>query len=380
MASVTMTLVDPSADHGHHIPSNERSRQWQRPWQWSPGSQTERDYHHAAPVPLRRERIPDRRQAGAAARHSGSVHRHRTGPGKLRHHRAGAHRPDSEQQAAGPARNYRRSRRHRQIQNQEAAGRSETGRRQAESGARFRHSGRSRPAGEFAQAPGFQGAALRRAEGRDDQRNLRKSLTGRFRMLEREAAKTALDLNLANTEFQNLSSQVAEREKEHAALQETCYRNDAELTQARQQSGRPATRAGTDARQAGFPGQADRRRSKSGSRKANRKRRSWKNGRRSFSRSWKRTCSRSRSWNADRIGARAAGGQDRRARTAPDRLCRIARRTLETGRQNVLRLLGEASALKNQLVQISEYLSAIERDSARCQQRRANSGRGSRRG
>ena len=64
---------------------------------------------------------------------------------------------------------------------------------------------------------------------------LRKSLTGRYRMLEREAAKTALDLNLANTDFQNLSNQVAEREKEHVELQETCYRNDASLTQARQQ-------------------------------------------------------------------------------------------------------------------------------------------------
>jgi chromosome segregation protein len=64
--------------------------------------------------------------------------------------------------------------------------------------------------------------------------HLRKSLTGRFRMLERDAAKTALDLNLANTEYQSFSSQVTEREKEHTALQETCYRNDAELTQARQ--------------------------------------------------------------------------------------------------------------------------------------------------
>ena len=53
-------------------------------------------------------------------------------------------------------------------------------------------------------------------------------------MLEREAAETALDLNLANTEFQNLSNQVAEQEKEHVQLQETCYRNDADLTQARQ--------------------------------------------------------------------------------------------------------------------------------------------------
>ena len=63
--------------------------------------------------------------------------------------------------------------------------------------------------------------------------NLRKSLTGRYRMLERDAAKTALDLNLAMSEFQNLSNQVGEREKEHAELQQTCYRNDAELTAAR---------------------------------------------------------------------------------------------------------------------------------------------------
>src|ERR1700736_3291793 len=64
--------------------------------------------------------------------------------------------------------------------------------------------------------------------------HLRKALTGRYRMLERDAAKTALDLNLANSEFQDLSNQVVEREREHSELQETCYRNDAELTTARQ--------------------------------------------------------------------------------------------------------------------------------------------------
>ena len=63
--------------------------------------------------------------------------------------------------------------------------------------------------------------------------HLRGSLTARFRMLERDAAKTALDLNLANAEFQNLSTQVTEREQEHTALQEACYRNDAELAEAR---------------------------------------------------------------------------------------------------------------------------------------------------
>jgi hypothetical protein len=40
-------------------------------------------------------------------------------------------------------------------------------------------------------------------------------------------------------------------------------------------------------------------------------------------------------------------------------------RTIEQSRQLVLRLLGEASTLRNQLAQIDEYLAAMERDSAR---------------
>src|SRR5271170_1527952 len=63
--------------------------------------------------------------------------------------------------------------------------------------------------------------------------HLRESLTARYRMLERDAAKTALDLNLANAEFHSLFSQVAEREQEHTALQEACYRNDAEQAESR---------------------------------------------------------------------------------------------------------------------------------------------------
>ena len=66
---------------------------------------------------------------------------------------------------------------------------------------------------------------------------LRTALTGRFRMLEREAAKTALDLNAASAELHDLSVQVAERENEHTALQEVAYANEAELTEARRQLG-----------------------------------------------------------------------------------------------------------------------------------------------
>src|SRR6202521_2501942 len=63
--------------------------------------------------------------------------------------------------------------------------------------------------------------------------HLRQAVSGRFKMLEREAAKLALDLNLAQSSFQSLSAQVQEREREQAATQESCYRTEAALTAAR---------------------------------------------------------------------------------------------------------------------------------------------------
>ena len=83
----------------------------------------------------------------------------RPGPGELRHHRAGPHRPDPQLQAAGPPRGDRRGRRHHQVQDPQTAGGSQAGERQAEPGARVRHSGRGHPAGEFAEAAGRQSAA-----------------------------------------------------------------------------------------------------------------------------------------------------------------------------------------------------------------------------
>ncbi len=74
----------------------------------------------------------------------------------------------------------------------------------AESGARVRHSRRSGPAGKFAQAPGIQDAALRELKAEMDAK-LRLVLAARFRQLEREAAKAALDLNLASNELRTIS-------------------------------------------------------------------------------------------------------------------------------------------------------------------------------
>src|ERR1700674_4518244 len=63
--------------------------------------------------------------------------------------------------------------------------------------------------------------------------HLRRAVSGRFRLLEREAAKLALDLNQANATFQDLAAQVREKEQDQTRTQESCYQTEAELTAAR---------------------------------------------------------------------------------------------------------------------------------------------------
>ena len=63
--------------------------------------------------------------------------------------------------------------------------------------------------------------------------HLRQAVSGRFRMLEREAAKLALDLSQAQGLFNETSAQLQEQEAEHTRVQESCYRTEAELTAAR---------------------------------------------------------------------------------------------------------------------------------------------------
>ena len=196
--------------------------------------------------------------------------------------------------------------------------------------------------------------------------HLRKSLTGRYRMLERDAAKTALDLNVASSEFQELSNQVAEREREHHELQETCFRNDAELTSARKkladlQLEQERTRGKLDSQAKQIGGIEER----------------LSQGESEAEQSEKRLAELQQQLEIHLAALAELAGQTESAR---QRLAEKSNereklqaglqersRTLETGRQNVLRLLGESSKLKNQLTQIAEFLAAIDRDSARAQ-------------
>ncbi len=195
---------------------------------------------------------------------------------------------------------------------------------------------------------------------------LRGSLTARYRMLERDAAKTALELNLASAEFQSLSVQVTEREQEHAALQEASYRNDAELAEARRrladlQLEQERTRGRLDSQAQQIGGIEQRLgQGESESQELETRHEQLRQELEAHLRSVVALESETQAAR-ERLAAKAV------ERGELQQALQQRAKTLETGRQNVLRLLGESSALKNQLVQIGEYLSGVDRDAARCQ-------------
>jgi len=196
--------------------------------------------------------------------------------------------------------------------------------------------------------------------------HLRGALTARYQMLERDAAKTALDLNLANAEFQNLSEQVAQSEQQYTALQEACYRNDAELAEARRkladfQLDQERTRGRLDSQAQQIRAMEQRLGQGETESKELEKRHEQL-----------RLELEAHLQSVAELEAEIEAARERLAVKAKEReqlqqSLQERGRTLESGRQNVLRLLGESSKLKNQLVQIAEYLSAVDRDSARCQ-------------
>lgn len=195
-------------------------------------------------------------------------------------------------------------------------------------------------------------------------RHLRTALSGRYRMLERETAKTALDLNMAAAEFQTLSARVGANESEHAQVQEQAYRTEADLTEARKQLAdfkldQERTRGKLDyqAKQVASIAQ----RMAQGAQETE----GIQNRQQQQSQELESHVVRLAEVEAQTLLAKErmaakSGDRERLQQALQER-----NRTLESGRQQVLRLLGEASTLKNQLAQIGEYLSAVERDSAR---------------
>ncbi|MFZ0935995.1 MAG: chromosome segregation protein SMC [Bryobacteraceae bacterium] len=189
-------------------------------------------------------------------------------------------------------------------------------------------------------------------------------LSGKYRLLERDATKTAIDLNLAAAEFKRLGGQVEEREQAHERAQAGCYALEERLTEARLElseanmeaertRGRLAAQVkeigGTEERIA----QAEKESEQLGAR---------------LEQLDGEIAVHQRSVTAleEQIAeARARLLGINQQRDALQARLREREGSIETGRQAILRLLGEASQLKNQLAQMEEYLASIERETAR---------------
>jgi len=195
---------------------------------------------------------------------------------------------------------------------------------------------------------------------------LRVALSGKFRLLERDAAKSVLDLNLASTELRCLSEQVAGKEASHSELQAQCYRIEQVLTERRRElsechveTERSRGRLESQVKESGAIEQRIAQAEKE-------------------------------SQDLDvRLGLIAAELDKHRQQVAAleqqiahsrDRMAeknrlreelqvavREREKGIEAGRTAVLRLLGEVSTLRNQLAQMNEYLAGIEREGARVQ-------------
>lgn len=193
---------------------------------------------------------------------------------------------------------------------------------------------------------------------------LRIALTGRFRMLERDAAKTALDLNKAAAEFQTASAQVTERERGQSQIQEQAYRTEADLTEARKQLAefrvdQERTRGKLDyqAKQVATMEQ------RLGQGETELKATEQRHGQQSqeLARYIEALAESEEQTESARARMAAKSGERERLQQA----LQERNRTLESGRQQVLRLLGESSTLRNQLAQIEEYLAGVYRDTTR---------------
>ena len=193
---------------------------------------------------------------------------------------------------------------------------------------------------------------------------LRVVLSGRYRLLERDAAKTAIDLNLATAELRTLTEQVTGKEKEHESRQAACFDLEHRLTAARQElaernieAERIRGRLDSQAKEAGAIEQRIALSEKESQDLAARL--ELLDGEIAAHRAALEAL------DAEIAQARGRMVEINRQREALQARVRERERAIESGRQVILRLLGEASTLRNQLAQIEEYLAGIDRETAR---------------
>jgi len=193
---------------------------------------------------------------------------------------------------------------------------------------------------------------------------LRVVLSGQYRLLERDAAKTAIDLNLASAELKSLGERVAEKEQAHERQQAACYGFEQQLTEARRQlaemrveAERTRGRLESQVKESGAIEQ----------RMAQAENESRELGLRLGTLGREIAAQQKNVEVLEEQIAQSRGRMGEINRQRESLQARVLEReqAIESGRQLILRLLGEASILKNQLAQIEEYLAGIDRETAR---------------
>lgn len=193
---------------------------------------------------------------------------------------------------------------------------------------------------------------------------LRRLLSGRYRLLEREAARIALDLNLANAEFQRISAELQECEGQYGRLQAEGYEAERELAEARRRLSeleldleRTRGRRESQLRQVVSIeerlSQAEHEAGELGRRAAELAGELAQQG----------AHTRDLEQQAEALRARLAEKGEERARL--QETVRECEGRIEASRQAALALMGEVSLLRNRLAQLEEYLAGLERDEAR---------------
>ncbi len=193
---------------------------------------------------------------------------------------------------------------------------------------------------------------------------LRRLLSGRYRLLEREAARIALDLNLANADFQRISAEVQQQEGQYDRLQVEGYEAEKELAEARRRlseleldSERTRGRMESQGRQVVS---IEERLSQAGHEAGELEQRVAELAR---ERAEQGARARDLEQEAEALRVRLAEKGEERAKL--QEAVRGCEGRIEASRQAALALMGEVSLLRNRLAQLEEYLAGLERDEAR---------------
>lgn len=193
---------------------------------------------------------------------------------------------------------------------------------------------------------------------------LRKALAGRYQFREREAAKAALDLNESTRRLEALSEEVIQKEKLQGALQEQCFALEAELTARRHSLSElrlemERSKGRLDAQTAQIAAMEERlAQGETEIREIETRLRQLETEHQTQTAAVV-LLEQQREELTRALGLKTSERNQRREEV------QRGQEALESGRRRLLELLGESSNLKNQLAQVTEYLSGLEREESR---------------